>query len=164
MLRNIRYTKYGGRPLDREALLNEILDALPEIMRRLVHKRSITPKEMELTMAQMRALRTITDNPNCTMGELAKKLGIGMSTATALVDRLVQRGVVNREGSRDDRRVIRVRLSATGRRTHNSIVRGVRRRMEAATGSLSTAEVAQIATSLKLFRKALRATDREEVS
>ncbi len=145
-------------------MLNEIVEALPEIMRRLVHKRSITPKEMELTMAQMRALRTITDNPDCTMGELAKKLGIGMSTATGLVDRLVQRGVVNREASYDDRRVIRVRLSATGRRTHNAIVRGVRRRMEAATGSLSTAELTRIAASLKLFRGALRATDREEKS
>ena len=150
--------------MDREALLDGIDEALPEIMRRLVHRSPLTTKEMELTLAQMRALRTITDHPDCAMGELARSLGVRMSTATGLVDRLVQRGLVDREASRDDRRVIRIRLSARGRRAHSAIQRGVRRRMEVATDSLSDAELAQIAASLQLFRRVLRAAGDEEAS
>lgn len=148
--------------MDREALLNEIDEALPEIMRRLLHRRPITPKEMELTLAQMRALRKITDHPDCTMGELARSLGVRMSTATGLVDRLIQRGLVEREASQEDRRVILVRLSGRGRRAHHAIQRKVRSRMAAATQDLSAAELARIAESLALFRNALRAAGDEE--
>ena len=48
------------------------------------------------------------------MSDLASSLGVTLATATGIVDRLVDRDIVKRENSREDRRVVVCRLSAKG--------------------------------------------------
>lgn len=50
----------------------------------------------------------------CTMSELALKIKLTVSSATLIVDRLVDRGLVSRHRSLDDRRVVRVALTDEG--------------------------------------------------
>lgn len=50
------------------------------------------------------------------MSELARELGITMGAATSIVDRLIKAGLVNRERSTEDRRLVLVSLSKKGRR------------------------------------------------
>jgi len=49
-----------------------------------------------------------------TMGSLAEKLSSSMSALTAIIDRLVAQGVVLRERSEEDRRIVRIGLTAKG--------------------------------------------------
>ena len=49
-------TKEISEVRDRAAAAAEILDALPDIMRRLIESHPITGGELELTLAQVRAL------------------------------------------------------------------------------------------------------------
>ena len=49
-----------------------------------------------------------------TMGSLAEKMSSSMSALTAIVDRLVQQGVVIRERSEEDRRIVRIGLTTKG--------------------------------------------------
>jgi DNA-binding MarR family transcriptional regulator len=53
-----------------------------------------------------------------TMGELANKLAVSLSSATRLVDWLEDVGYVKRVGDESDRRVIRVALTETGLALH----------------------------------------------
>lgn len=48
------------------------------------------------------------------MSELASSLGVTLATATGVVDRLVEKGYVVREGLPGDRRVVLCRLSNEG--------------------------------------------------
>lgn len=48
------------------------------------------------------------------MSELASGLGVTLATATGVVDRLVEKGYVMREGLPGDRRVVICRLSTDG--------------------------------------------------
>jgi DNA-binding MarR family transcriptional regulator len=50
----------------------------------------------------------------CTMTELALKIRLTVSSATLIVDRLVDKGLVSRHRSLDDRRVVRVALTEEG--------------------------------------------------
>lgn len=50
------------------------------------------------------------------MRELARKMGGSFSNATVLVDRLVERGLVERLAESQDRRVVLVWVSEEGRR------------------------------------------------
>ncbi|MDH3679420.1 MAG: MarR family transcriptional regulator [Acidimicrobiia bacterium] len=50
----------------------------------------------------------------CSMSEIATGLQVDRSTATRAVDRLVERGLVERRRDRVDARMIRARLTATG--------------------------------------------------
>ena len=133
----------------------EVADLLPEIMRRLMGGRPAPTALRALTLPQFGALKTITFRPSCTMGELAKALGVTLGAATGLVDRLIQQGLVERVSDPEDRRLVRVRLTAKGRRTHASAARKARRRMGAALAALSLAQQAQIAAALALLREAL---------
>ena len=144
--------------LNKQATLNEIADALPGMMRRLRQGHRLTDGEMDLTMGQVRTLDIIGSETDCHMGELARQLGIILSAATGLVDRLVQRGLVERESSESDRRVVCLRLTATGRRARGVFRKKMRRRMQAALRRLSAAELKQIASSINLLRSAIEAT------
>lgn len=50
------------------------------------------------------------------MSDLAAQLGTSPSAATRLVDRLIERGWVERESPPDNRRVVEVKITGEGRR------------------------------------------------
>ncbi|MFC1845830.1 MarR family winged helix-turn-helix transcriptional regulator [Chloroflexota bacterium] len=56
-----------------------------------------------------------------TMGELSSALSVPMSTATRMVDWLVNGGYVQRLSDTDDRRVVRVALTDKGKQLHQTI-------------------------------------------
>jgi DNA-binding MarR family transcriptional regulator len=135
--------------------VTQIAELLPEVMRRLAGGRSVPTGMREVTIPQARALRAVASSEACTMGELAGSLHVTMGAATGLVDRLVQQGLVQREPDANDRRIVRVRLTAAGRRAHAAVVRGARRRLSAALEKLSPEQRGQIAAALVVLRDAL---------
>ena len=140
---------------DRNAFLTEIADALPEIMRRLVEGKPVSSHEFELTLAQARALRAVADRGGCTMGQLARSLGISMSAATELVDRLVQHRHIVRAADPNDRRLVLLRPARAAKRAHEAFLRKKRRHMQEALHGLSLGELKRIADSLALLRNGL---------
>ena len=139
----------------REALIADIADLLPEVMRSLVESRPLTRGDWALTLAQLRGLRVIGGAKGCTMGALARSLGISLSAATGLVDRLVKHGLVERAPDPKDRRLVHLRPSAKGRRARQAFQREKKRRMIAALHGLSAKDLESIAASLVLLHGAL---------
>jgi len=70
--------------------------------------------DLGLTLTQLRVLHLLRDRP-ASCGHLAEHLGITASTATALIDRLVRRGLIERGPHPGDRRVTELTLSERGR-------------------------------------------------
>jgi DNA-binding MarR family transcriptional regulator len=66
-----------------------------------------------LTATQARLLCMLTEGPRG-MGELAGLLGVEKAAVTGLVDRVEQRGLVERAAVPEDRRALRVRLTPVG--------------------------------------------------
>ena len=69
---------------------------------------------VELTMPQLRVLFALRRHGECRMGAVASQLGTSMSSATGLIDRLVERGLVERWPDPGDRRSVVCHLSADG--------------------------------------------------
>ncbi len=65
-----------------------------------------------LTVAQHAAIMIIDERGPSTIKALAEALGISAPSASAMVDKLVSKGVLDREQSRQDRREVRVSISA----------------------------------------------------
>lgn len=65
-------------------------------------------RELSIGEGDAKALLYISDNPGCRAADIATHLGITAAGVTALVDRLVERGVVQREYDKKDRRVIHI--------------------------------------------------------
>lgn len=69
---------------------------------------------LELTFAQSRALFMLAARRELTVSQLAKLLDVGKATASILVQRLVERGLVTRTEQETDRRHTLLRLSPKG--------------------------------------------------
>jgi DNA-binding MarR family transcriptional regulator len=65
--------------------------------------------------AQLRVLTIIAGNRHTNMSRLAEALDVALPNATGIVGRLAERGIVERRHGEEDRRVVLVRLTESGR-------------------------------------------------
>ncbi len=70
--------------------------------------------ELDMTMAQIKTLFTISQGETVPVSRIAEYLGVGQPTASHLVDKLVRQGFAGRSESTTDRRVTLVRLTPKG--------------------------------------------------
>ena len=69
---------------------------------------------VDLTMSQLKVVLLLYSQGPAHMSRLATALGVSLPTATGIVDRLVERGLVMREEYPGDRRLVVIRLSEHG--------------------------------------------------
>jgi DNA-binding MarR family transcriptional regulator len=67
-----------------------------------------------LTLPQLRVLHQIRREPGVITGDLARALGVTVSTTSGLVGKLVDRGLVARTTAPEDRRQLPLRLTEAG--------------------------------------------------
>lgn len=73
-------------------------------------------RNYRITGQQLGALRTVMLSPRISLSELSERMFLHISTVSGIVDRLEKRGYVTRERSREDHRVVRLKVTADGRR------------------------------------------------
>ncbi len=71
---------------------------------------------MELSFAQARALIILASQKELTVSQMARALGVGNSTASILIQGLVERGLITRREAAADRRQTLISLSEEGQR------------------------------------------------
>lgn len=77
-----------------------------------LHSGSGSCKGEELSMAQVQMVMAVQSEADLTITRLAGKLKVAPPSVSSMVDRLVEKGVLLRERSEQDRRKVVVRLSA----------------------------------------------------
>lgn len=78
-------------------------------------------KQQELTMTQRIAVMMIDERGPLTIKALADMLGISSPSASAMVDKLVSKGILSREQSREDRRKVKVSISPAAAKSIESV-------------------------------------------
>src|SRR5271165_1385816 len=92
------------------------LDACFDRFQRVMMSRTAPPlTEVELSPQDGRALVTLSGRGPITMTDFSELLGVPLSTATRMVERLIEKGLAIRSRIEDDRRVVRVDLSEEGK-------------------------------------------------
>ncbi|MGB3916682.1 MarR family transcriptional regulator [Thiothrix litoralis] len=100
--------------MEEVVLLDQVLIALRRILRATeLHSKHLN-KTVNLTFPQLLILKKLTNENRITTSQLADELSLSRATITSIVDRLENRGLVTRERSEDDRRVIFLMLSEAG--------------------------------------------------
>ena len=75
-----------------------------------------------LNEKEMIVMGYVGQHQNVKMSDIAESIDAPMSTLTSIVDKLVERKVLTREHSSDDRRAINVTLSQNGKDTYNTLI------------------------------------------
>jgi DNA-binding MarR family transcriptional regulator len=99
-----------------------------------------------VTLYQAGALRHLVKHGPLTMNELAARMDVSPSSATQLVDRLVQHGLVERTPDANDRRVLRVAVSGSALDTVREFEKETRQRLTALLAPLSDDELEVLAS------------------
>jgi DNA-binding MarR family transcriptional regulator len=106
-----------SRPTPKEALAAEVWRLLGEgFQKQFKHAASIL-QQSGLTPGHLKVLMLLSSGEAMPMGSLAQGLSCDASTMTWLIDRLEERGLVERKGLPADRRVKTVVLTAQGLKT-----------------------------------------------
>ncbi|MGB8621655.1 MAG: MarR family transcriptional regulator [Paracoccaceae bacterium] len=72
-------------------------------------------KSAGLTAVQIRVLQIVAENGTSTPKALSTRMGVSQATITTLIDRLVAKGLVERQRSEADRRQTNIFLTEEGR-------------------------------------------------
>ena len=95
-----------------------------------VAARSLADAGEEVTLTQYRTLVVLASRGPQNLARLAAAVGVTPATATRMCDRLVRKDLIRRSTERDDRRQLRVALTAKGRSLVDAVTG--RRRQEIA--------------------------------
>ncbi len=111
----------GKSPIPRTDLARELWRSIRALVRRCGVSERAEVSCCGMTVAQAAALEALSAAGETRPGDLGKSLGIHPSTATRNLDRLEDRGLVERVADDDDARAARVRLTERGRRAAAAI-------------------------------------------
>jgi len=149
---------------DTQSVAAELLDQLGPIVSgeraafaRRCHSRSIS-------MTHLLLMTLLDAHGALPMSRVAELLGCGLPTATGLVQRMEERGLVERVHDTDDRRVVLLRLTDDGAAEIRDLNQARRQRMADALSHLSDAEREQLLTSILALRAAFERVSAEGAS
>ncbi len=109
-----------------------------------------------VSMTHLHVMWRLEESGELAMSRLAEFLDVSLSNATGLIDRMEERGLVERTRESDDRRVVLVRLTPTGQATLEEIQIMKRDLMGAILERLDDGELDRLRAALVDFRQAIR--------
>ena len=135
----------------------EILHSFCEVMSKLLLDRYQQHlSELELTLPQAQVLRLLRRDGAVPTGQLAAELRITAPAITQLTDRLVRKGLIERQSTVDDRRTVLVALSSKGMKLVEQFRRRRGEAFKGALAELGAAERAKVVESLRKLVGALQ--------
>lgn len=145
-----RDARYNWRVDQDEQHADDVDAALQaaDVMMR-VAARSVSEVEDIVTSPQLRVLVMIATRGPQTLGGVAAELGVHASNATRTCEKLVRLGLVERTEDPDDRRFVRVGLTAEG---SSLVQRVIGHRRSALADVLAVMEPAERAAAVASFR------------
>jgi DNA-binding MarR family transcriptional regulator len=107
----------SSRPSSKEALAAEVWHLVGESFQKHFRSAASILQQKGLTPGHLKVLMLLSSGEAMPMGSLAQGLPCDASTMTWLIDRLEERGLVERKGLPSDRRVKTVVLTPQGLKT-----------------------------------------------
>jgi DNA-binding MarR family transcriptional regulator len=142
----------SGSRTDRSEIV-EVVDGVLRASRVLVGvaARSLVDVDRDVTLPQFRALVVLASRGQLQPGAFAETLGVHVSTATRMCDRLVAKGLISREVSPANRREITLALTPRGRRIVDSVTRRRRKEIARIVESVPKSQRASMVRALRAF-------------
>ena len=137
-------------PMDIERFGKRMVELMPQMIRGFARHEHNYLSRGKITLPQLWLLEYLARRGDGSpMHELARFLGISRPAATGLINRLIAQQLVRREEDATDRRIVRVAITAKGRRVLASIWDQKRRMIMEVFGQISPADRERYLTILE---------------
>jgi DNA-binding MarR family transcriptional regulator len=111
-----------------------------------------------ISMTQLHVMHLIDHHGEMPMSRLAEMLDVSLSNGTGLIDRVEERGFVERIRVPSDRRMVMVRLTPVGRQMLDEIETVREQILRRVLDKLDEKQLAGVATAMADLREAVEAT------
>lgn len=119
-------------------------------------------RRADLTGPQLTVVKLLEQIGDLSLSELSERIRAQNSTVTGIIDRMEREGLVTRERSKEDRRVVYIRLTTKGRKLAEEIPVEPMEIFRGALESLSGSEVRDLVKILgKVARRVQQSVHRE---
>ena len=137
----------------------QILQSLRRIIRAVdIHSRQLKQK-FNITAPQLVCLLAIVENEVLTVATLAKEIHLSSSTVVGILDRLEEKGLVERNRDKKDRRVVKVTATDEGKSFASSSPSPLQDKLGSSLIQLSVLEQSTISLSLKRIVELMEAEE-----
>lgn len=132
---------------------SEIMESLPVVLY-FIRKRMRQRKGDAVSLPQVRALAYLSRHKDSTLNQLADYLSVSNASACSLVDRLVQKGYIDRREDPRERRCVKLNLTEEGHSQYNEL-RGIAvEGLAQILSNLAPQELKQVTDGLAILRHA----------
>lgn len=133
----------------------EVMETVPLVMR-FIRAQMRSQGALDLSVPQFRSLTFLNRHPGGSLSDLAEHLGVTRPTASVTVERLVQRGLVNRAEDPTERRRLVLTLTAEGEDHLQQAREAARSSVASVLAELPEAKLLQISQGLALLGEAFK--------
>ncbi len=148
---------------EQKADVDQVLEAILYLYtegRRLTKE---SARRANLTSPQLTVIKVLETFGDVSLSELSERIRAQNSTVTGIIDRMEREGLVKRERSKEDRRVVHIRLTAKGLGLARDIPVEPMEILRHAILSLSTTEGRELVKiSTKLAKRVRELVDQKE--
>jgi DNA-binding MarR family transcriptional regulator len=131
---------------------HELLKVVPLLMGTIrVEMRS--RRGANLTVMQFRALVYLDLNPGASLSAVAEHLGLTLPTVSAMIDGMVENGMVHRAECATDRRRVELSLTPRGENLLAKAINGTEKRLEEIISSLNPQERETVFEVMQLLQR-----------
>jgi DNA-binding MarR family transcriptional regulator len=146
-----------GTAADPETAAGAVIEVVPLLMRwiRTANRASTS----DVTVPQTRVLMMLRRTPGVGISAVAENLGVGLASASALVDRLARRGLVDRDRDPVERRRVVLTLTPDGSARLATAMDATRHHLARALADRTAAERAAIVATMAVLSDSISGWD-----
>jgi DNA-binding MarR family transcriptional regulator len=136
-----------------EQTLDKFWETIPRLWSHVrAHIRAVATEDFDISVEQFHILRFIRRG-NCSVSELADARNISRPAVSQGVDALVNKGLVSRTQSKEDRRFVELELTPQGNALLDSVFQDTRDWMKTSLEAFSQEELELAIRGLEILKK-----------
>jgi DNA-binding MarR family transcriptional regulator len=135
-----------------------VMDTIPLVMR-FIRADMRANSAASLSIPQLRSLAFLNRSPGASLSDLADHLGVTCATASATVERLVQRNLIKRTDDPQERRRVILNLTEEGKRQLKQSQDQTRAHIADLLEGLTSEQISHIEEGLALLKNVFEQTE-----
>lgn len=138
-----------------EQCATRIMEVVPKVMR-FMRAEARRQQQPFLSLSQLRVLGFLERCPEASLSEVADYFDVSRSSMSAMIERLVQRSLVNRLEDPKERRRVSLTLTTTGAEYLHQVYEVIRSQLADVLETLSDAQLYQVMEGIALLGQAFK--------
>jgi DNA-binding MarR family transcriptional regulator len=141
----------------------DLMETIPSVMQ-FIRTEMRGQNAALLSVPQFRVLGFLSRHPGSSLTEVAEHLGVTRATASAMTDRLVQRGFLSRMDDPQKRRQVMLHLTEIGSNQLQQSREKTRDTIAALMQPLTEEQISNMSAGLAILRKVFESVEPEPIS